>query len=68
MKYKILAGLIASCVATGAYAQTSVTLYGVIDISMNYTTNQDAAGNHVFSLGDSNSSAGAGDGGEGALS
>ena len=68
MKYKILAGLIASCVATGAFAQTNVTLYGVIDISLNYTTHQDAAGNHVFSLGDSNAPAGAGDGGQGALS
>ncbi len=68
MKYKILAGLIASCVATGAFAQTSVTLYGVIDLSVNYTTHQDAAGDHVFSLGDSNASTGAGDGGQGALS
>ena len=68
MKYKILAGLIASCVATGAFAQTNVTLYGVIDISMNYTTNQDAHGNNVFSLGDSGASAGAGDAGQGALS
>jgi len=68
MKYKILAGLIASCVATGAYAQTSVTLYGVIDLSVNYTTHQDAAGDHVFSLGDSNAGTGAGDGGQGALS
>ena len=68
MKYKILAGLIASCVATGAFAQTSVTLYGVIDMSLNYTTHQNAAGDHVFSLGDSNASTGAADGGQGALS
>jgi predicted porin len=68
MKYKILAGLIASCVATGAFAQTSVTLYGVIDLSLNYTTHQNAAGDHVFSLGDSGASTGAGDAGQGALS
>ncbi len=68
MKYKILAGLIASCVATGAFAQTSVTLYGVIDLSLNYTTHQNAAGDHVFSLGDSGAAAGAGDAGQGALS
>jgi predicted porin len=68
MKYKILAGLIASCLASGAYAQTSVTLYGVIDISANYTTHQNAAGDHVISLGDSNAGTGAADGGQGALS
>ncbi len=68
MNHKILVGLIASLATTGALAQSSVTVYGVIDLSVNYTTNQDAKGNSVLSLGDSNASAGAGDGGQGAMS
>jgi predicted porin len=68
MNHKILVGLIASLATTGALAQSSVTVYGVIDLSVNYTTNQDAKGNSVLSLGDSNAPAGAGDGGQGAMS
>ncbi len=65
MKHKILAGLVASLATTGAFAQSSVTVYGVIDLSVNYTTNQDAKGNSVWSLGDSGA---IGDAGQGALS
>lgn len=65
MNHKILVGLIASLATTGALAQSSVTVYGVIDLSVNYTTNQSATGGAVWSLGDSNAN---GDGGQGALS
>jgi len=65
MKHKILAGLVASLAATGAFAQSSVTVYGVIDISANYTTNQNKAGDSVLSLGDSGA---IGDPGQGAMS
>jgi len=65
MKHKILAGLVASLAATGAFAQSSVTVYGVIDISANYTTNQNKAGDAVWSLGDSGA---IGDAGQGAMS
>jgi predicted porin len=68
MKKTLLALAVLGAFSSAAQAQTSVTLYGVIDISMNYTTHQDAAGDHVFSLGDSNASTGAGDGGQGAMS
>jgi len=65
MKQKLIVGLIAALATTGALAQTSVTVYGVIDLSVNYTTNQNAKGDAVWSLGDSNAN---GDGGQGALS
>ena len=68
MKKSLLALAVLGAFSSAAYAQTSVTLYGVIDLSLNYTTNQDAKGGSVFSLGDSNAPAGAGDGGQGALS
>ncbi len=68
MKKSLVALAVLGAFSSAAYAQTSVTVYGVIDLSVNYTTHQDAAGDHVFSLGDSNASTGAGDGGQGALS
>jgi len=68
MKHKILAGLVASLATTGAFAQSSVTIYGVIDISANYTTNQNKAGDAVWSLGDSGAATGANDAGQGAMS
>jgi len=68
MKQKILVGLIAAMASAGAFAQSNVTVYGLIDLSVNYTTNQDAKGDAVWSLGDSNAPAGAGDGGQGAMS
>ncbi len=40
MNRKILVGLIAALVTTGALAQTNVTMYGVIDTTVRYTTNQ----------------------------
>jgi len=40
MKSKLLVGLIASLAATGAFAQSTVTVYGVIDTAIRSTTNQ----------------------------
>lgn len=40
MKQKILAGLIAALASSAAMAQTNVTVYGVIDTTIRYTTNQ----------------------------
>jgi len=68
MKKSLLALAVLGAFSSAANAQTSVTLYGVLDISLNYTTHQNAAGDHVISLGDSNAPTGAGDGGQGALS
>jgi predicted porin len=65
MKHKILVGLIASLATTAAFAQSNVTVYGLIDLSVNYTTNQNAKGDAVWSLGDSGA---IGDAGQGALS
>lgn len=45
MKKSLLTLAIGSLVAGGAYAQTSVTLYGIADAAVHYTTNADAA-NH----------------------
>ena len=68
MKKSLVALAVMGAFSSAAYAQTNVTVYGVLDISMNYTTHQNAAGDHVFSLGDSNAPTGAYDGGQGALS
>jgi predicted porin len=68
MKKSLVALAVLGAFSSAAYAQTSVTVYGVIDLSVNYTTHQNAAGDHVFSLGDSGASTGAGDAGQGALS
>ncbi|WP_035881214.1 porin [Cupriavidus metallidurans] len=45
MKKSLLTLALGSLFAGGAYAQTSVTLYGIADASIHYTTNADAA-NH----------------------
>lgn len=68
MKKSILALAVLGSFSAAAFAQSSVTIYGRIDESINYTTNQDAAGHSVTSLGDSNAPTGAADGGQGALS
>lgn len=66
MKRTLLAlAVLGAFSSTAALAQSSVTVYGVIDLSVNYTTNQDAKGGAVWSLGDSNA---IGDPGQGALS
>lgn len=65
MNKSLLALAVVGAFSSAAMAQTSVTVYGVIDISMNYTTNQDKNGGAVWSLGDSGA---IGDAGQGALS
>ncbi|MDR3479706.1 MAG: porin, partial [Burkholderiaceae bacterium] len=52
MKHKILVGLVAALASTGALAQSSVTIYGVLDTAIRYTTNNDAAGDHKVVLGE----------------
>lgn len=52
MNHKILVGLVASIVTTGAFAQSNVTVYGVIDTALRYTTNNNAAGDNKVSLGE----------------
>jgi len=52
MKHKILVGLVAALASTGALAQSSVTIYGVIDTAVRYTTNADAAGDNKTVLAD----------------
>ncbi|MBV8470350.1 MAG: porin [Burkholderiaceae bacterium] len=53
-----------AAMSASAFAQSSVTMYGLIDLAVSYRTNVNAAGQHALSLGD----AAQGDGGEGALS
>lgn len=65
MKKSLLALAVLGAFSSAAFAQSSVTIYGVIDISANYTTNQNAKGDAVWSLGDSGA---IGDAGQGAMS
>ncbi|WP_120348004.1 porin [Paraburkholderia fungorum] len=51
-KYMTLAVAAGALAASGAHAQSSVQLYGLIDLSaVAYTTNADAAGKHVIGMG-----------------
>jgi predicted porin len=68
MKKSLIALAVMGAFSSAAMAQSNVTVYGLIDLSVNYTTNQDSHGNAVWSLGDSNAGTGAGDGGQGAMS
>ena len=65
MKKSLVALAVLGAFSSAAMAQSSVTVYGVIDISANYTTNQNKAGDAVWSLGDSGA---IGDAGQGAMS
>lgn len=47
MKHKILVGLIASLAATSALAQSNVTVYGLFDTAIRYTTNEVGANGTV---------------------
>jgi predicted porin len=54
LKQNYLAFAVAAgaCAASNAHAQSSVQLYGLIDLSaLAYTTNADAGGNHVIGMG-----------------
>jgi predicted porin len=48
-KYLIAGGLLASVGCTAAHAQSSVTLYGLIDVGINYATN--IGGHSQYSMG-----------------
>src|SRR5579863_1809834 len=51
-KYLTLAVAAGALASSGAHAQSSVQLYGLIDLSaVAYTTNADAAGKHVIGMG-----------------
>jgi Outer membrane protein (porin) len=51
-KYLTLAVAAGALASSGAHAQSSVQLYGLIDLSaLAYTTNADAAGKHVIGMG-----------------
>jgi len=50
MKKSLMALAILGTLASTASAQSSVTLYGIIDISTQYTTNQTAVGGKKFSM------------------
>lgn len=65
MKKSLLALAVLGALSSAAMAQSSVTVYGLIDLSVNYTTNQNAKGDAVWSLGDSGA---IGDAGQGAMS
>jgi len=55
-----------AALSASAFAQSSVTMYGVIDLATVYRTNVDANGAHSISLGDTGGSLG--DAGQGAFS
>ena len=51
-KYIAFAAAASALAAGGAHAQSSVQLYGLIDMTaLAYTTNADAAGHHIVSMG-----------------
>jgi predicted porin len=50
MKKKLVALAALSAIAGGAQAQSSVTLYGIVDVAVRYTTNQGPAGDNGESL------------------
>lgn len=45
---------VASAVATGAHAQSSATIYGVMDVALEYITNYNKTSGHVMRLGPNN--------------
>ena len=56
MKMKLFAAAVAALAAGGAYAQSSVTLYGVADVGLEYNTNANAAGDDLFRMASGNQS------------
>lgn len=50
MKMKLFAAAVAALAAGGAYAQSSVTLYGVVDAGIEYNNNSGATGENLFRM------------------
>jgi predicted porin len=51
MKKSLLASAILVAFSSAAMAQSNVTVYGVLDTSARFTTNENAAGGHQLSMG-----------------
>ena len=56
MKMKLFAAAVAALAAGGAYAQSSVTLYGVADVGLEYNSKANAAGDNLFRMSSGNQS------------
>ncbi|WP_444633270.1 porin [Cupriavidus oxalaticus] len=56
MKMKLFAAAVAALAAGGAYAQSSVTLYGVADVGLEYNNNANANGDDLFRMSSGNQS------------
>ncbi|WP_354683362.1 porin [Cupriavidus necator] len=56
MKMKLFAAAVAALAAGGAYAQSSVTLYGVVDAGLEYNSNSGASGDNLFRMTSGNQS------------
>ncbi len=56
MKMKLFAAAVAALAAGGAYAQSSVTLYGVADVGIEYNQHANAAGDNLFRMSSGNQS------------
>lgn len=52
MKKTFLAVAVLGTLSSAAFAQSNLTIYGLYDTALRYTTNVDAAGNHKLALGD----------------
>lgn len=50
MKMKLFAAAVAALAAGGAYAQSSVTLYGIADVGLEYVNKQPINGDSVFRM------------------
>ncbi|ESJ26637.1 MULTISPECIES: porin [Cupriavidus] len=50
MKMKLFAAAVAALAAGGAYAQSSVTLYGVVDAGIEYNNNAGQTGENLFKM------------------
>lgn len=50
MKMKLFAAAVAALAAGGAYAQSSVTLYGVVDAGIEYNNNAGSTGENLFRM------------------
>ena len=56
MKMKLFAAAVAALAAGGAYAQSSVTLYGVADVGVEYNSQAGGTGENLFRMSSGNQS------------